>query len=488
MRTKTTLKKQQRLILAAAAALAVLLPLYFFGIAPLLREDMPPDTKQEIGPHGETMKNGRPFIVDPVQTEDISEIILQNKFGRYRFYRENNRLLIEGYENILYDEQKIPLLRTAVAYLLAIEELTEIDLSDLRIYGIDRENPASFFRVTDRSGDSYTVLVGDPLPSGDGYYVMLEGREAVYLLERSLEEVVLCDINDYFLAYLAPSVSQSEYYSCQSFSLKKNGALFIDIELVAEQNSVTFGNQGVHRLTFPGAYSPSLNNYSLVLETFLSFAGERVVEAKIDPEKLLPYGLCDETGAITAAYELSYQYSAFRGIVYFSQLTENGSYYAYSPGMDIIAEVPAQTLPFLQWDLINWVNRDIFSMNINDIASIRVEFSDVRADFLIQGSDQELTVTESGAPIDTDNFRRFYRSLLYIAIVGYEAPPADKEPDALLTVVTDYGETLEYRFYPVSDRKSYFTINGSGEFYVSRDKITRLYSDTQKIKRGEPVE
>jgi hypothetical protein len=47
------------------------------------------------------------------------------------------------------------------------------------------------------------------------------------------------------------------------------------------------------------------------------------------------------------------------------------------------------------------------------------------------------------------------------------------------------GDVLEYVFYNISDRKTYYTLNGVGGFYVNRDNIKALIDYTQKTLAGE---
>ena len=54
--------------------------------------------------------------------------------------------------------------------------------------------------------------------------------------------------------------------------------------------------------------------------------------------------------------------------------------------------------------------------------------------------------------------------------------------------MADDGLVFEYKFYPYSTRRCYFTINGEGEFYVLRDSVEKAISDTVKMLNGEIVD
>jgi hypothetical protein len=59
-----------------------------------------------------------------------------------------------------------------------------------------------------------------------------------------------------------------------------------------------------------------------------------------------------------------------------------------------------------------------------------------------------------------------------------------------LTVETSYnGVTVEYRFYPYSERRAMISINGvSGEFYVLRGFVDKISADAARVIKGEAVD
>ena len=171
----------------------------------------------------------------------------------------------------------------------------------------------------------------------------------------------------------------------------------------------------------------------------------------------------------------------------------DGYYYVYSLMFDVIAAIPQDIYKWIDWDLIKYVESGIFSMFINDVATIEVNAGGEKVKFDIsyvnEGKGDDLTVLCNGKKIDTKNFRQYYMALLYIQNGGY-ASMEDAEgldPSATIKVTTAKGVEREYVFYDIATRKSYYTIDGKGEFYVSRDYIKKLASDTVKVQKNEPV-
>ncbi len=107
------------------------------------------------------------------------------------------------------------------------------------------------------------------------------------------------------------------------------------------------------------------------------------------------------------------------------------------------------------------------------------------------------TVFERG---DIYNFKMFYSVLLYASISGEVTTEATEEELAALraqddsacqlklTITSESGRELVYRFYKLTDRKSYMTINGKGNFFVLRTLVDKIISDGERLINGEIID
>ena len=123
-----------------------------------------------------------------------------------------------------------------------------------------------------------------------------------------------------------------------------------------------------------------------------------------------------------------------------------------------------------------------------------IESGDFSVEFKLDGEGETILVTDSegGGPYNADdlyNFRQFYKTVLSMQLEDYteNSDIANLECYMTLRITTDAGIVTEYKFYPYSTRRSFFTINGEGEFYLLTDQVTKVISDAQKILRREPV-
>jgi hypothetical protein len=96
--------------------------------------------------------------------------------------------------------------------------------------------------------------------------------------------------------------------------------------------------------------------------------------------------------------------------------------------------------------------------------------------------------TDQICRFDSSLFRKFYQTLLAATIIdSYPTTDAEREeilsggPMLTLTVKTNDGKEYVYRFYELTTRKAYITINGNGGFYVSPNRVQKFVTDAQRF-------
>ena len=345
-------------------------------------------------------------------------------------------------------------------------------------------------------------------PTGAGFYTKYDGRDAVYLTEASISQTLLGDIKNFVTPMLFIPTSQTDYFTVKDFILSKGGEPFINITSKTTKQTTSTGEEYEDfvgfEMIFPANY-PVSNNYDLLLQGFMECYGTSVVVMGKDDETITEEQL-KEYKLDTPAYELLFTHNGIQNDIIISAQNEDGSYYAYSILFNIICLMPEETLNFLEWELLDFVDRPLIQYNINDISSITVTSKDFEETFIVYTSVGETTTNPvTGATTtatnievkmkstgeyvkDPKNFRHFYMGLLTTNLVTY----ADVEDEtgleclATIKVITRQGNKVEFAFYPYS-RRCFYTVNGKGEFYVLTDSVEKLVSDAKKLTTGETV-
>ncbi len=520
---KTLLAKQRQWIFVCLVLCAVLFPALF--IVNIIFEDSAQETtKPTVGPHGEMLSaDGLPFIFNPVEKENIEEIIIDNQHGTTRIYRgDDGDLYVDGAEDLYYNAEKMAQLYVNCRYMLSYGEAENADTTNFEMYGLSDEHYQAKVRLTARNGDVFVVYIGDYLSVYNAYYARLEGRDAIYLLDATIKEDLLADIKDVFSPILTTGTDTNTYYLVDNFQIKHNGSSFIEIKTFTEAADKTDPEAIVeYSIQYPTKYIPSSERYDAVLQALISLQGEKVLEYNLDEldetalhTKLEEYGFFDkETGEY--CHELSYDFKEKKTTLYFSAVYKDEKdvayYNVYSPAFHIIVNIRAEAFPYLTWGMLNFVEGRFMMATITDFDTILFESKAVTANFRIHAKKDEkdrlivdyVEVLSSNVPIaegssdmrvgrfdetNTLNFQRLYTGTLYMSIYDYGTMPENTEPMLTITRTTREGEETVYRFYRSSSLYCFFTVNGVGEFCVSYDYVQKIISNTRKVMYSELVD
>jgi len=196
----------------------------------------------------------------------------------------------------------------------------------------------------------------------------------------------------------------------------------------------------------------------------------------------------EKYGFLTPSRRISYTINGKEYSVIFGKKTaDESAYYAMNEDSTMVCIVPCADVPFLEYELIDFVDKCIFQMDINNVESLEVKAGENYEKFLLTGEKTELKVTRetNGVVVDTKTFRQFYIDLLRVSMVDY-ADGTNTENEILsYKFTTRDGYVYDYKFYDLSTTKVYYTLNGIGEFYINRDDINKVINDFGMVLAGE---
>lgn len=470
--------------------------------APVSTEETTTLQAGEVEGHG-----GRVQMFDHIKIENVASIYVHNSHGDYRIMNKGGgSFAIEGYEHIMLNGEKLTQMIVNAGYTLSTfnANVTEADFVK---YGLGEGESDAYFVLTSLDGKRYTVYVGDETLAGDGYYAKYEGRNAIYVLDDSIENDLLASVTRLVDPLLAYPTDLNSYFLVRNFALMRGEEIILKADYLNPEERSELAATSVHRLSLPGEYDAG-ENYDDVLSLFCAYTGSEVVSIDVTEEILAKYNLSEP------AYQLYFENTVLdengdpsqfvSNLLLYSekQQDEAGNYFYYvaSSLFGIIAKVDAIKADFLTWELDKWVSSSIFQINIMNVSSLSMKGKGVNAEFVLSGkTNEELTVkdTVSGVTPEMKNFRQLWKVLLSVTHDGSvsisEKEVADlvaDESNLLLemTVKTRAGRERVYRFYPYSDRRVYYTVNGEGEFYLSNTLLYKAISDANRVINGETVD
>jgi len=499
----------------------------------------------------EQVGNNRRILIFPHTAKaSIQSITVNNDYGTYTFYRDSDgNFQIKGHEGTSWDQELFSSLVVSAGYTLSMQKLENpIKDADGKFteYGLVSEervdsegNPYTYkpvtYTLTDINGNKYNMIIGDEIVSGAGYYAQYEGREAVYILSNSLAETMLQPIEALVTPMVVYPMTLTTYFDVDNFTLIRydyEGAAAAGLDFMKENATPEeekaleeftqvltsyyyvdlAERENTERTSIPyimnsvsglDAYDAHSINIDSCLQNFYQMPFLGVKKLGISEKALKDYDL------YAPRYMIYLDFQNIEHLIYISDMTEAGTYYMASDVFDMIVEVDRSALDFVQWSQFDWVESTLLQLNLAYVDFIDIESADYDVHFTMDNSasDQSSTVSSANIKItaqdsrgenkvvDTENFRDFYKTLLYASMEGLCELTEDEmaelrrgTPDVTMTVRALSGRELTYRFYRYTERKSYMTINDQGVFYILNDRVQKFITDAQKAVAGTPIE
>lgn len=515
------IKKQKTLIIVLVALFALLCVVYFALVRPLLVTEGGDTTTLELLP-GEVMISPQItnfYIFSPLARSSIQSIEVENEFSTYEIYRDSSDTFqFKGYEGIQFESNAFASLIVSAGTPTAMKRVgQDLTSEELANYGLD--TPQAKWTVTSTSGDCYTMLVGDGLITEGGYYVMLEGRNAVYIIGTSIAETILCPPSVLIAPILTAGMTQNDYFYVDEFTIWHGEELFVHTRRVPDsekQNPDAIIEVALlHPSTEIGGetsyYPINENLYLEVLYSLLTLEASAVVEFLPDEDASRLYGL-DEP-----AYTVAYSFNGYAFYIFVSEIQEDGYYYATSNlfGYTTICRVAPESLYWLKRDQFNWIFQSPFYEYITTISRLTVKGEGVDVDFrLTHGKDENGNNTLNVVEVNSDtsisnanikNFREYYKTIINVANKQYadlsdEDVAALTSDDSKLVMTMTYenlsGESRVYKFYKyyeastgeISSGKIFATVDGVGEFYTSNDLVNKVLDSSKRVIAGLDID
>ena len=510
------MRKQLIATVVMFAVSFVMIIAYFVAIKPFTTivpvetgglETVVPEDGEGLG-----MAATKVVVYDGLENKDVVSIKVENEFGTYEMVRDKDWApQIKGFEGIAVHEENITSLMSSCTYPLAITRVNVVEGEDYGFEEMTLEDgtvykPAKFTMKTRHKTDGgdyeyriYECLLGHQIPTGNGYYFKYLGRpNSVYVVDKSVETTLLSTVESIVFPMVITPMNQNDYFMVHDFVLMKGKDMIFHMDYIEQSDREgTEFETATYEMIYPAGLTPSANAVSKAMYGLYTAETEdhmKVVALGITDEKLAQFNMDSEN-----CYSMSFKYNGFENFIIISPPNDDGSCYVASSMFDQINLIDSEAMFFMTWDLFDWVEAPMFQMKIDYVKSVSVRNGSYNAIFDLTGEGKDLVVTDrgTGKALSTPQFRNYYWNMLVTSYEGncnltkeeMETFKAldDSEAQLVLTVTTKTGRELTYRFYQYSERRSYVTLNGVGEFFVLRTMPDKLVEDAKLLQEGKEI-
>ncbi len=435
-----------------------------------------------------------------IKQADIDKLEVHNEHGSYTFYVDKDgEFQIKGFEGTPYSPVMFSSLAVSCGYSLSTRKIQDPIKDENGLYteyglapetrideeGNEYQYEPYWYRITDVDGNSQTVYIGDAVPSRTGFYAKLPERDAVYVMNfsvdgntlgmydqkeyESIESVLHVPIEQFITPMVTYPMEMNNYFDVSAFIIW-DGASFNNIPedmtdeelekleidpivsfkyLDLDERTGTFYANTPYFLGYPEGYVANDGAIDTCLQSFYTLSPLGVVELGVNDEDMKEYGLDKPEYIIYFNFLGEYEH-----FILISEQTEEGTRYMTSALYDIIVEVENKSLPFLEYSDDDWVDDLYFSMNLAWATQIEIEYNGILYTFELDNSLSD-SVTNPTCSETAKNKGTI--SSANMSIKAYDSNGNKMEAFSELTFVDKSG------FKWVIDHESVKAYNSAGE-------------------------
>lgn len=362
-------------------------------------------------------------------------------------------------------------------------------VEDKAKYGLDK--PGATGVATFENGNTHTVYVGDMTPDEAGYYAMAEGDDALYIItvvnaERLLgSELIYLDLT---LLNSFDTEDAESYPTLENFTLERKD---LDYKVVLEQQPKQEASDDENNTQM---YASSLMMTAPIqcdvdaqradeemIMTLFGLEAEEAVALDADSVKE-KYGLDDPFAKIHLEYDGRSVDMAF------GDKADDESYYMTFGKNNVVYRVKAESVAALTVDPNNLISRLSILPYIDDVSKVKIRFQDKTYEYVLDGEDDDLSVSIDGKTVDTDNFKQLYQLILNPSLNAIYLGEQLSDPAVKITFeYRDGSDPDVVSMYNDGGRQMVFGINGVVNRTGRSAYLDKLEKEIQNLIDGKEV-
>lgn len=454
--------------------------------------------------------------------DDLESITFTNETGSYAI----KTLGIQKYGI----EEFADFIQLESAYDIAVSNLCALDASqkvfdsveDKAKYGLD--DPAATAVLKFKDGSEVVLNMGDISGDNSGYYAMVEGDPALYIVNTPIGDTLTKDKFEYLDTTLIPTYEAEESEesgteettpTVTEFSLTKKGwDKPVVLRKVTEQSEDrTYPSD--FEMVSPIGWDAHMEVGTNYITPFFGTAADSV-KAIYQEADAAVYGFDDPTAVIELTYdgktaklvvgdevpaevseeETSSEEAPASSGIYYVLCNDNGLVYEVSKATLVVLDVTPEDMisKLAVLPNISAVNKTVLELDGKTYTFEIVNKPRESEESSSESSEDEepiLEVTDvtcDGKKLDVTEFKAFYRLLLSASVEEINTTPVEGEADASITYYYTKGGTEEVKIHIIDERNIQLNVNGEWEVQGRRAYLTKLQTELEHLLNDEKVD
>ncbi len=419
-------------------------------------------------------KNGEFKLV--TQQVDSTDSNGQNKTSKY--------WTVEGVDASKLSSTAMSKLVSSVADVSATREI------DKPAAECGFDEPKIKVSVKSNDDSAYTFMVGNESPDGLGYFLMVEGKDTVYIApetEIADFDFSLLDLSDtspipatIFTTDTSGNKIDDGTYAIFD-SLTFSGKLYPEnLTIVTNKDESEITTLIPYMITNPTNRYATTEHLSCPVNIFSAevlVAGNYALD--VTDETLKLFGLDDPDVILTMT--INGEAKTFK----ISEVEEGYCAVVYD-GATMIRKVDSSTFEFLELSAEDFYYKSLFIHSINDITNLTLKNSEGEIKFDISyeeddDSNKTYHISTNGTELTASNFQSFYKDFVCIQCSSFDTEEISAEPDSVITFTFYNGEESIVEFYKVNETEYQYSIDGVAMGKITSSSYNKMIKNIQLV-------
>ncbi len=439
-------------------------------------------------------------VID-ADSKNFNAVTIKNKNGEFKFVTQQiNATDADGnpqtttywtVEGIDVSKLSTTMTNSIISAVADIVAAREIDTKTPSECGFD--SPKYTISVSQNDGEPYTVLVGNPSPDGLGSYMMVDGKDTIYVAadaEFVDLDFELLDLSDKTSIPITkfPSDTTNNKIADGTYaffdSLTLSGANFPEtLTIVNNKEESASAELLPYLVTTPTtryANHENLNSLVALFSAESAVAGNYALDVTDETIKL--FGLDKPDVVVTMTIDGTPRTFKFK------QIDSEYSAVIYDDA-PMIRKIITSNHAFLSFKAQDLYFKNLFMNSINDIKKLKFNDAqdDVNFDISYQEKDSKkvYTIIANGKEIVAQNFQDFYADFVGIQCSNFATENVTAQPDGTITFVFYDDSELVVDFYRINDTEYQYAIDGNAMGRITASEYNKMINNIRKIASGE---
>ncbi len=423
------------------------------------------------------------------------------------YYDENDgKFLLKGYEDIDLSEEVVSLMKEYTTTIIATDWVESP--SAMKAYGLDK--PSATALITYADGSTATLNIGKALPSGDGYYGCLEGKEGVYMFDADFASLLQFRAAAFAdtLLISSPAVKSGDTYgSAVLKEVRYTGKnhpkpLTLRRSYNSDGEELQLFNYIISTPYLRGATDATAG----YLSNFKSLSASHALylHPTADLKKKLGFSNPLTKIQFTMAVETSESDDEDAPNTYYNEATatltigstdSDGNYLVMLDGVDAIFLLEKDAFSTIaDRTYVNSVNELLFLKSIDQLGRITIEMDGKTSEFILkhypneEKLDDQMKVTAGDDTMSTSDFRELYQLLMGLARMDSLEKMPEGKPVMAVKMYTTEGDFYMGATYHSMSGTLCAVETTEGEVFNTRWRnVTHFMEQVENLLNGEKV-